>query len=379
MSTRASTSRACKRAAPVSDVETNSESELSELSGSEEGGGSGSESDATARVGKEKGKQVARPPTKKIKQAPISDDDDEPAEESGSESDSDEEYGKKKSSTRKNKKAAGKARGKRGGLEGFTLMPLDLFYEVCSHLNCTDLLRLSLSSRPVRELLLSPSSSNVWVSARRASGLPDLTSDNMNEIEYAHLVFWTKCQTCNRANVPYADYFLRTRLCKPCRKLASIITKAEPVDDAIWERIKPSVLRILEQEKTARLANEAKAASGVRQNRLRDAYDNLLESVATEDSKASFPLFGDFVHLPTIRPFWEAADVVFGQSEWTQALPMIAVDIENHRTTTRIHAIKMVLAATTNASMDELDDDPAAYSQANYPDSFFTFATSFLF
>lgn len=55
-------------------------------------------------------------------------------------------------------------------------------------------MNLSLSSRPIRALLLAPTSTVVWQYARRASGLPDLTSDNMTEIQYAHLVGFDKCQ-----------------------------------------------------------------------------------------------------------------------------------------------------------------------------------------
>lgn len=55
-------------------------------------------------------------------------------------------------------------------------------------------MRLSLSSRPIREVLLDPTSTVIWASARRAAGLPDLTSPNMNEIQYAQLVFLDSCQ-----------------------------------------------------------------------------------------------------------------------------------------------------------------------------------------
>ncbi|KAK4700585.1 proteasomal ATPase-associated factor 1, partial [Phenoliferia sp. Uapishka_3] len=493
MSTRASTSRACKRVNPTSDVVMNSDSDLSDLTESEDG----DSADATAPGDKGKGKRVA-PPRKIKKLPPPLNEDDEPVEDSESEPDSEEEYGKKQVSNRKKSiKGKGKGKGKKGGLERLLTLPLELFYEVCSHLESPDLVRLSLLSRNIRDLLVSPSSQHIWTSARRAIGLPDLTSDNMNEIQYAHLVFWNKCQRCCDATVPHADYWLRNKLCKPCRKIAwlkndmfqskglhpstqfcvafttgrfslllslvlahakkSFGTSATPTgwgshfryahepdakiisqklfdleaeDEAyntanapprpskkssraaptkaphpiqstfvkstllsdyvesrkvLIEKMRVDAKTLEEEvnkiERAARIARSAKKMESqeVESDRREEIYESFIPFVRRLSQPSERPLFGDFLNLPSVLPFWEDVDAVFDEDEWSDSLPALHVEIENHRTSTRIYAIKTILAATTDTAFEELDDDPAAYDENSYPENFFSFATSFLF
>ncbi|KAK4699585.1 hypothetical protein P7C70_g6675, partial [Phenoliferia sp. Uapishka_3] len=545
MSNKASTSKT-KVEDPSSDVEI--------LSGSESESDSGSDNVA-AESTKGKGKQGAShkscctsslegltqpytslavaPPRvdkKKVKR-PASDEDDT------EESEDEEPATKKPKST---KKTTGRTSVTVGGLSAFYDMPLEIIAEICSHLNGTDIVRLSLSSRPIRALLLSPSSKTIWIIARRASGLPDLTSDNMNEIEYAQLAFLTNCQGCDNAKVPQADYFLRKRLCKTCRKAEWVknphysahyhretrlcvaltpataanfhaygtnyryaskadaefvskrlfeleaedkaidlenapppqapspffnvfvpkvapdpnlvksslladyiearkvlvakmtvdgqamhsavvnleatarvakseeksksealghqrrraietkvralgwdhrdftgtwktsiyVNKAELLDDTIWENIKAPVLKLLEKSKATRLVAEAATRATYRQDRLRAPYYML------RCSDSSILVFNDFVHLPSVRPFWEAVGSVFDEAQWNAALPAVLIDIESQRASTRVNAIKLILAATTN---QRLSNDPAAYPEATFSDAFFAAPTSFLF
>lgn len=107
-----------------------------------------------------------------------------------------------------------KVRGKLGLLERVTKdVPMDVIIEVhkifcavaCAtlilshvfqifgHLDPGDLLHLARTSRDLRDILMSKSSEGIWRAARRnVEGLPPLPSD-LNEPQYAHLLFEPYC------------------------------------------------------------------------------------------------------------------------------------------------------------------------------------------
>ncbi|THU85005.1 hypothetical protein K435DRAFT_623945, partial [Dendrothele bispora CBS 962.96] len=78
-----------------------------------------------------------------------------------------------------------------------------------------DILRLSRTSRDLHDLLTSRSSEHVWRNARlNVEGLPPLPTD-LNEIQYAKLMFDTICQVC--ATHCYSVFWdCRVRCCKKC-------------------------------------------------------------------------------------------------------------------------------------------------------------------
>ncbi|THU81852.1 hypothetical protein K435DRAFT_872896 [Dendrothele bispora CBS 962.96] len=96
-----------------------------------------------------------------------------------------------------------------------TEIPLDVIFEIFSYLEPLDILRLSRTSRDLRNLLTTRSSECVWRSARlNIEGLPPLPPD-LNEIRYANLMFDTTCQVCGRTcNNIYWE--CRIRCCKKC-------------------------------------------------------------------------------------------------------------------------------------------------------------------
>ncbi|KAF9262583.1 hypothetical protein L218DRAFT_867203 [Marasmius fiardii PR-910] len=84
-------------------------------------------------------------------------------------------------------------RRKRGFLQRLKELPLDVVFEIFSHLTPHDLLNLSRTSKDLRKLLLSRSTILVWKSARmNVEGLPDIP-DDMSEPAYAHLCFDVRC------------------------------------------------------------------------------------------------------------------------------------------------------------------------------------------
>jgi hypothetical protein len=80
-----------------------------------------------------------------------------------------------------------------GRLSGLLALPLDIFFEITSHLHPLDLLRLSRASRHFARMFLRTENRHAWLAARRTvAGLPDCPSD-LSEARYAHLLFESMC------------------------------------------------------------------------------------------------------------------------------------------------------------------------------------------
>jgi hypothetical protein len=97
---------------------------------------------------------------------------------------------KKKAATPKPKQ---KRVEKLGKLSGLLVLPLDIFFEITSHLHPLDLLHLSRVSRHFARMFLHTDNRHAWLAARRTVvGLPECPGD-LSEAQYAHLLFETLC------------------------------------------------------------------------------------------------------------------------------------------------------------------------------------------
>ncbi|KAL1947342.1 hypothetical protein VTO73DRAFT_14303 [Trametes versicolor] len=116
----------------------------------------------------------------------------------------------------KGKKALGKDIGKL--MEIFN-MPLDVFFEVTSHLKPVDILQLARTSKELRRMLLSRSARSIWIAARKnvIPRMPDCP-EHMNEAQYAHLIFERVCGACGVNQSVNVDYAIPGRFCGPCWK-----------------------------------------------------------------------------------------------------------------------------------------------------------------
>ncbi|KAI0831736.1 hypothetical protein BC628DRAFT_1415246 [Trametes gibbosa] len=116
----------------------------------------------------------------------------------------------------KGKKAIGRNIGK---LTEILNVPMDVFFEITSHLKPIDLLQLARTSKELRAMLLSRTSRHIWVAARRniVPRMPDCP-DYMSEAQYAHLVFERICDACGVNKSVNVDYAIPARLCGACWK-----------------------------------------------------------------------------------------------------------------------------------------------------------------
>ncbi|KAI0654774.1 hypothetical protein C8Q70DRAFT_1025243 [Cubamyces menziesii] len=99
-------------------------------------------------------------------------------------------------------------------------LPVDIFYEVASHLNPIDLLQLSRASEDLRATILSRKSRLLWV---RAFGnvVPEMPPcpEHISEPCYAHAVFERTCDACGVGQSVKVDYATPVRLCGGCWRL----------------------------------------------------------------------------------------------------------------------------------------------------------------
>ncbi|KAJ3502257.1 hypothetical protein NLJ89_g8968 [Agrocybe chaxingu] len=184
---------ATKRVVEADKPEANAEdvfgdSELSELS--EESSDEGSDYEATRR------KSGKAPPAKKVKTGP----------------------GASKSTKSPVKKGSRQTKS----LSLLPTMPLDVLFEVFSHLSPKDIINLARTSRIFRETLMTTNATMVWKTAREQVGAPDCPS-YMSEPQWAVLLFGNICQTCGAKNIQRVDFGLLRRVCTNCKKAHLVV------------------------------------------------------------------------------------------------------------------------------------------------------------
>ncbi|KAG8728635.1 hypothetical protein FRC12_021607, partial [Ceratobasidium sp. 428] len=117
----------------------------------------------------------------------------------------------------KNKNTRKYVKGKRGGLSSFTKLPVEIFTQIAYLLSPGDLISLARSNRFFNNMLLQRSAIQMW---RRAEAnvpeLPPCPSD-MNEPQYAVLLFSKHCSLCGSSATAKPDTELYVRLCASCR------------------------------------------------------------------------------------------------------------------------------------------------------------------
>ncbi|KAF8186009.1 hypothetical protein BJ912DRAFT_1043290 [Pholiota molesta] len=121
--------------------------------------------------------------------------------------------GTSKSASGLARRAAGRAK-----LGLLPSVPLDVLFEIFSHLAPLDILRLARTTKELRRLLLHRSSTFVWkATLSNVEGLPACPED-LSLPCWTNLIFDRHCQNCLTNNVKKCDFALRVRYCKKCAK-----------------------------------------------------------------------------------------------------------------------------------------------------------------
>ncbi|KAK0239751.1 hypothetical protein EDD85DRAFT_823180 [Armillaria nabsnona] len=103
----------------------------------------------------------------------------------------------------------------RGKLKQIPEMPIDILFEVFSHLDALDIMRLSRTTKTLRRLLMHRSSISIWKTALSRDTLPPKPAD-FNEPQYINLAFSEHCHGCLASGKHIILWTFRTRLCPNC-------------------------------------------------------------------------------------------------------------------------------------------------------------------
>ncbi|KIO33110.1 hypothetical protein M407DRAFT_235983 [Tulasnella calospora MUT 4182] len=83
--------------------------------------------------------------------------------------------------------------GKRGRLRDMMDMPIDIFAEVCSHVDPLDLRHLARTSKRIRDILMTNGAKRIWMTVLASvAGLPECPTD-LSEPRYVRLMFTNEC------------------------------------------------------------------------------------------------------------------------------------------------------------------------------------------
>ncbi|KAI0806957.1 hypothetical protein C8Q74DRAFT_1225208 [Fomes fomentarius] len=96
-------------------------------------------------------------------------------------------------------------------------VPVDVFFEIASHLDPLDILQLSRVSIQLRNMLHSRSARHVWLNARKnLCPPPPECPSYLSEAQYAYLLFEVHCVHCGEDGGLYVHYAGGVRLCRAC-------------------------------------------------------------------------------------------------------------------------------------------------------------------
>ncbi|KAA1467024.1 hypothetical protein DENSPDRAFT_831982 [Dentipellis sp. KUC8613] len=191
----------------------------------------------------------------------------------------------------------------------FLNMPLDILYEILSHLMPVDLLQLARANKSLRALLMSPSSSfkTIWKTVRENASCPDPIPEpleGLSEPKWAYLLFEDRnCVECGEWNIEAITLEFKRRLCEKCVKSGTIkyqyVKKrfpkfeAEVVDITPWVDAEEAC-RIRKGEpdqwywiKDLRESNERVANFKAKESHSADFRSKLQDWLASETAKVS--------------------------------------------------------------------------------------------
>ncbi|KAN0109267.1 hypothetical protein V8E52_009451 [Russula decolorans] len=107
-------------------------------------------------------------------------------------------------------------RGRASCLSELPTMPLDILFEIFSHLHPSDLLSLSRVNKEFRSQLLSSGFLSLWNVCFRLCGAPTTPVD-MSSASWAHLLFGgAYCYSCGAKPVTKILFSFRRRACRSC-------------------------------------------------------------------------------------------------------------------------------------------------------------------
>ncbi|KAI0755804.1 hypothetical protein C8Q74DRAFT_1452363 [Fomes fomentarius] len=255
-----------------------------------------------------------------------------------------------------------------GKLSMLINMPLDVFFEIASCLHPLDLLHLARTSKLLRAILLSRSSTSAWKAALSSadSSIPTVPP-GLSEPAYAALLFDRICFLCGGERANWVDYAVQLRLCKACYKdnirKGSIILQSNP-------RLLSFLLRLVPCE----IGNELGEAQNLidpSSHRLTHRY--YLKDVGTviEETRAYRSVgtpFEDYskIYIERVRARHKAA---FEILKWTKAVRAEKTLADMRAQMNRVNSItaKLLELGYTEDEFPDSEEDPTWHKLVNQP------------
>ncbi|GAA6018964.1 hypothetical protein JCM10207_009215 [Rhodosporidiobolus poonsookiae] len=119
------------------------------------------------------------------------------------------------------------------------------------------------------------------------------------------------------------------------------------LDDAAFELIKPKLVKILDAAKAKRLNTAYVEACRARQNALQPFYTKL------RSDETYFPLFADFLLLPSVRHLWLSKDIELDDAACEAAREDVKEELNEWRVAVRQRALQLVMTASVEIPDDE--------------------------
>ncbi|GAA6007163.1 hypothetical protein JCM10207_001529 [Rhodosporidiobolus poonsookiae] len=174
---------------------------------------------------------------------------------------------------------------------------------------------------------------------------------------------------------------------------SNLINTAKPLTDDEWLRIKAEVLEIVDRNREERQKREADWQKQEAWRQIVDSrtaaivehYQQLRTSEPDRFTRTAFPLKADFLLFESVKALqlpnkaeddFENKDCQLTDEVWDAALPLIKEELAEYRLNLVLHAIKLILAATTESPVP--DDDEILSNLEQYDDAFLLKATSFV-
>ncbi|TNY22824.1 hypothetical protein DMC30DRAFT_100603 [Rhodotorula diobovata] len=148
--------------------------------------------------------------------------------------------------------------------------------------------------------------------------------------------------------------------------------RAQPhVKPDAWRAYRDALQVVLDNDAAERRAAPGRA---LRIHFFRDKF-NLIDGTDPR-FKGIFPSFDRFRKLDPIKALWYPEDAQLDGSTWPTQEPLVLQVLEELADSTRVNAIRAILAANSGEALSTLSTDPADYPDDEYDDAFFQQITS---
>jgi hypothetical protein len=157
-----------------------------------------------------------------------------------------------------------------------------------------------------------------------------------------------------------------------------------------WSYVTPHLIKLHKAHSAQKkIEKERQAAEAKRSSKrpfFEARYEKVVQMQPTKDAGAYVPGFGDFLSLPTVKELYLDDDFGTGDvddeadmAKWSERFDDVVEEVNSHVLDVRLHALKTILAATTEMEEDDieaLDADDLASDE--YGDDFFLRPSSWL-